>query len=85
MHHAIRLVTKAMATDLGDVIASQVRDYADGQCFSEQNPNAMRKALEWLSLEWVDQMLKQTLNEDAYEAIMDLSAEIEQELLGVIR
>ena len=78
MHAAIKLITKAMEDDLGDAIADQVRDYADGESFSEQNPNALRRALEWI--EKHDRMLKQALSEEGYEAIEELAADIEMEL-----
>ena len=76
MHAAIKLVCKAMVDDLGDAISSQVRDFAGGEDFSEQNPNAMRKALEWLVEH--DRMLEQALGGEGYEALNDLAAEIEQ-------
>lgn len=75
MHPTIKLVTKAMVADLGDAIARQVRDYADGESFSEQNPIAMRKALEWLVTH--DRMLEQALSGEGYEAVFDMAAEIE--------
>ena len=78
MHAAIKLITKAMEDDLGDAIADQVRDYADGESFSEQNPNALRRALEWLVEH--DRMLKQALSEEGYEAVEELAADIEMEI-----
>jgi hypothetical protein len=78
MHAAIRLVTKAMVADLGDAIASQVRDYAGGESFDAQNPNAMRRALEWIVEH--DRMLERALSGEGYEAVNDLAAEIEQGL-----
>ncbi len=83
MRAAIRLITKAMVDDLGDAIASQVRDYAGGESFSEQNPAAMRRALEWLVEH--DRMLEQALSGEGYEAVCDMAAEIEQELQEVQR
>lgn len=85
MHAAHKLVIEAMEASLGSAIARQVKAYAQGDDLQNQNSNAMRKALEWLATEWVDQMLKQALNEDAYDAIEELAADIEIELEEVGR
>jgi len=85
MHAAHKLVIEAMEASLGSAIARQVRAYADGESFENQNSNAMRRALAWLAMEWVDQMLKQALSEDGYDAVEELAADIEMELEEVGR
>ena len=85
MHAAHKLVIEAMEASLGSTIARQVKDFANGEDLEHQNPNAVRKALEWLATEWVDQMLRQALSEDAYDAVEELAADIEMELQEVER
>ena len=78
MHAAIKLTIEAMEASLGSAIARQVRDYANGEDIQNQNPNALRKALEWLVEH--DRMLQQALSEEGYEAVEELAADIEMEL-----
>ncbi len=78
MHAAVELICKALAADLGDAIAHQVRDHAGGESFAQQNPNAMRRVIDWLVEH--DRMLEQALSAEGFEALNDLAAGIEQEL-----